>query len=567
MNNAVRVGQLVSVNIGLPQDVSWNGQRVHTGIWKEPTAGPAMVRRLNIDGDGQGDLNGHGGENRAVLVYQTQAYDYWKSHLGRDDLTAGSFGENFTVDGLPDDEVCIGDRYRIGDAVFEVTQPRVTCFRVGMRLGEPAMPNLLVAHHRPGFYLRVLTEGSVSAGDDILLVERGPRALSVAAVDALLYLPDRDVDTLRKAVDIPALSPGWVQSFRDLLTPPETVHAVGWNGFRTLRVRATHRETSDVLSVLLESGDGTALPAATPGQYLTLRVPGAGAPAPLRSYSLSGGFADGTYRISIKRDAHGLLSAWLHDHVRAGTTLDAAAPRGEFVLSGGEEPIVLLSAGIGCTPVLAMLHELAAHRSARQVVWVHTTRDRASHAFADEVDELIASLPSAVQHLVYTADGPRLGANTLAAMNLPTGAAVYLCGPTGFMEQMREALVAAGTAPSAVYSESFGARSRINPGVVGAASAVPPHAPAGEPGTGPAVTFARSGLAAPWSPRFTSLLDFAEACDVPTRYSCRSGVCHICVTDVMSGETDYVQQPLEVPPAGSVLICSAVPTTGVVLDL
>ena len=124
---------LVSVNVGLPKDVPWNNRTVHTGAWKQPVAGPRMVRRLNVDGDGQGDLGGHGGENRAVLVYQIDSYRHWASEFNRDDLVAGLLGENFTVDGLPDDEVCIADRYRIGQAIFEVTQRRVTCYRAGGR--------------------------------------------------------------------------------------------------------------------------------------------------------------------------------------------------------------------------------------------------------------------------------------------------------------------------------------------------------------------------------------------------------------------------------------------------
>jgi MOSC domain-containing protein YiiM len=211
------VARLLSLNVGMPKDVPWQGRTVHTGIFKYPVDGPRIVRRLNVDGDGQGDLAGHGGEIRAVLVYQRESYEYWRRHLGRDDLEYGRFGENFTVDGLPDDEVCIGDRYRIGEAEFEVTQPRVTCFRVGMSLGEPAMPALMVAHHRPGFYFRVIKEGMVRAGDEIVRTRVGPHRMSVAAVDALLYLPDRDPSQLRTAVDIPALSPGWQGSFRDLL--------------------------------------------------------------------------------------------------------------------------------------------------------------------------------------------------------------------------------------------------------------------------------------------------------------------------------------------------------------
>lgn len=279
---------LLSVNVGMPKDVSWQGRTVHTGAWKSPVHGPRMVRRLNIDGDGQGDLAGHGGDIRAVLVYQLQSYRYWRKQLGRDDLTFGSFGENFTVDGLPDDEVCIGDRYRIGEAEFEVTQPRVTCYRVGMRLGEPTMAALLVAHHRPGFYLRVLTEGHVQVGDEITLIRKGPEELSVADTDALLYLPDRDPALLHKALNIPALSPGWQQSFRELATAQrpgqepgwpgagagnrQHREEPGWPGFKALRVARIVPETPTVSSIYLDTTDGTPLPEARAGQYLSLRL-------------------------------------------------------------------------------------------------------------------------------------------------------------------------------------------------------------------------------------------------------------------------------------------------------
>ena len=248
-------GQLLSLNVGLPKDVAWQGRTVHTGIWKSPVAGPRMVRRLNIDGDGQGDLAGHGGEMRAVLVYQRDSYEHWRKHLNRDELEFGSFGENFTVDGLPDDEVCVGDRYRIGGAEFEVTQPRVTCFRVGMRLGEPAMPSLLVAHRRPGFYLRVISEGPVAAGDEIVRTRTGVHALSVAAIDGLLYLPGRDLEMLRQAVTVEALSPGWQQSFREMLAAteagapvdsPEVGAEPGWSGFRPLTVTRVEPETAAI---------------------------------------------------------------------------------------------------------------------------------------------------------------------------------------------------------------------------------------------------------------------------------------------------------------------------------
>src|SRR6266496_943529 len=230
-----RSGSLLSVNVGVPQDLVWHGRTVHTAVWKRPVAGPRMVRRLNIDGDRQGDLAGHGGEHRAVFVYQIESYRYWQDQLGRDDFGYGQFGENFTVQGLADDRVCIGDRYRIGDAVFEVTQPRVTCYRVGIRLADPRMPALLVSHRRPGFYFRVLTEGAVQAGDEIIKLAPGPEGMTVAEIDALLYLPGHPRQQVLRALRIPALSPGWQASFREIAGQP------GERAAGLARVPATHR--------------------------------------------------------------------------------------------------------------------------------------------------------------------------------------------------------------------------------------------------------------------------------------------------------------------------------------
>jgi ferredoxin-NADP reductase/MOSC domain-containing protein YiiM len=570
------VGRLVSVNVGMPKNVQWRGKAVYTGIWKTPVEGPVMVRRINIDGDGQGDLTGHGGEQRAVMVYQAESYDFWKTYLSRDDLAPGHFGENFTVTGLADDEVCIGDRYRIGNAEFEVTQPRVTCFRIGLRLNEPEMPNLLVAQHRPGFYFRVITEGHVRAGDDIVRTRRGRHELSVADVDALLYLPDRDIERIRKVVDVPALSPGWQQSFNDMLAAHENSNTAtappigvepGWNGFRALRVTAIDRESENVLSIRLDADDQTSLPRPLPGQYLTVRIPGAADPAPLRSYSLSGDPGAGFYRISVKREEHGLASRWLHAHIQPGSVIEAAAPRGHFYLADDGTPAVLISAGIGATPVLAMLHALAAAGSERDIWWLHTTRNRETQAFASEVTTLIDSLPHARQQVFYTEPHGRLEQRSIAALGLPTDAAAYLCGPTQFMSDMRDALTSTGFDPVRIHSELFGGLPAINPGVVDTGQRKPPHPPAGTPGSGPSITFSRSGLTVNWSSDYNNILDLAEACDVPTRFSCRSGVCHVCVTGLVAGATTYVQSPLEPPEQGTVLICSAAPETDVVLDL
>jgi ferredoxin-NADP reductase/MOSC domain-containing protein YiiM len=577
------MASVVSVNVGLPKDVTWDDRTVHTGIWKSPVAGPVMLRRLNLDGDGQGDLAGHGGEQRAVLAYQVESYRHWERFLGRDELAPGAFGENLTIEGLNDDEVCIGDRYRIGQAELEVTQPRVTCFRVGLRLGEPRMPSLLVAHHRPGFYLRVITEGLLRAGDEIVRTVRGRHALSVAEIDALLYLPDRDVARLRAAVDIPALSPGWRGSFEDLIAGGASGPAVaagpfppGWPGFQTLTVTEVATESAAITSIYLDRR-GQGLPPARAGQFLTLRVPEAGEPAPVRSYSLSGDPAGHGYRISIKREPHGLVSQYLHSHLRPGAQVEVAAPRGDFVLDAGTNPVLLVSAGVGVTPVLAMLHQLSAERTTRPVWWIHTTHEASTHAFATEARDLLRSLPDARSLVFYsTPDRPpeaasgirigRLTAEVIESLGLPSDASAYVCGPEQFMDDVTTALLAARLSSSRIHTERFGSRAAINPGVVGSTGRSP-HPPQGPPGDGPLVTFARSGLSAAWSDGFGSVLELAEACDVPTQWSCRTGVCHTCVTAVLSGGAAYFTPPLEEPAAGELLICSARPTSDLVVDL
>jgi ferredoxin-NADP reductase/MOSC domain-containing protein YiiM/ferredoxin len=575
---------LLSVNVGMPKDVPWHGKTVYTGVWKQPVAGPRLVRRLNIDGDGQGDKQGHGGEQRAVLVYQVQSYAHWREHFGRDDLGYGSFGENLTVDGLPDDEVCIGDRYRIGEAEFEVTQPRVTCYRVGIRLAEPDMAALLVSHHRPGFYMRVITEGHIQAGNAILKTRTGPGALSVADTDALLYLPGHDPAKLRVALRIPALSPGWQGSFRDLLAAAEDAGSgsssstePAWPGFRKLRVAKVVRETDQVSSIYLTAADSAALPAARPGQYLTLRISDAGQPAPVRSYSLSSATDEGTYRISVKQEPHGVASGYLNHDLRPGATLDVAAPRGDFVLDEVAGPVLLIAAGIGVTPVLSMLYQLAADHSQRAIWWLYGARGPGEHPFAAEAHTLLATLPNARAEVFYSAATPaelsgahatpgRLTKEALAGLAIPPSASAYVCGPASFMADMRDALTAIGLRPAAIHTELFGALGAINPGITGQVSR-PPHQPPGPPESGPLVTFARSGISTAFGADWRSVLDLADACDVPTRWSCRTGVCHTCVTPLLSGDISYAPDPLELPADGQVLICCARPSTDIVLDM
>ncbi|MBX5184177.1 MOSC domain-containing protein [Rhizobium sp. NZLR5] len=584
--------RLLSVNVGLPRDITWQGKIVNTAIWKTPVDGPRMVRRLNVDGDGQADLAGHGGEGRAVFVYQIDSYRYWQEQLRRDDFVYGQFGENFTIDGLPDAEVCIGDRYRIGAALFEVTQPRVTCYRLGIRMDEPQMAALLVKHGRPGFYLRVLEEGDVRAGDEITKVASGPEGMSIFAINALLYMPGHPRDQLERALRIPTLSAGWRGSFEALLKQRREEGATtgnaglaaasgpppAWRGFRPMRVSRKVRESGNVTSLLLEPTDGQPVTAALPGQFVVLRFGPASAPAMMRSYSLSGEPSASHYRVSVKREPHGLAGCYIDDELQIGDIVQASAARGSFTLRPGASPIVLLSAGIGVTPVLAMLHVLAAEASTRQVWWLYATRNGREHPFAEEARGLLGTLAHHRSHIRYSLPDPedrpkldfdaygRLDVQSLRALDLPRDCDVYICGPSTFMSDLTVGLIALGIAPDRIHSEMFGAGPSITPGM-SASPPRPPHSPAGSPGSGPLVSFARTGLNVRWEPTFQSLLELAEACDVPVRWSCRTGVCHTCETGLVAGSVDYRPDPVDAPADGNVLICCSKPKGDIVIDL
>jgi ferredoxin-NADP reductase/MOSC domain-containing protein YiiM len=587
------MARLLSVNVGLPRDIVWKGRIVRTAIWKDPIQGRCWVSRLNLDGDGQADLGGHGGEQRAVFVYQIESYRHWAEQLKRTDFVHGQFGENFTIEGLPDDAVCIGDRFQIGGALFEVTQPRVTCYRVGIRTNEPRMPALLTSSGRPGFYFRVLQEGEVGASDEIVRVGEATERMTIAEINALLYSPNHPRDRLQRALRIEALSPGWRGSFEALLrsettaggsgnaglVPAAAAHPVA-PGFQPLRVVAIDRESADILSVSMRSRDGKPLPQALPGQYVVLRLRRTSSSSPLlRSYSLSGPPSREGYRISVKIEPNGAAGTYLSDHVRVGDVLDVSAPRGTFVLQSGKRPVVLLSGGIGATPVLAMLHALAAARSARPVLWLHAARDGQHHPFAAEVRRLMPLLTHGRHYVCYSSPDRRdkMGGDFDAAgrpsrslldkIGIARQADVYICGPNRFMADMKEALAKLGVAHERVHTEIFSGGEPMNPGFASTVARAP-HPPESDASTGPLVSFARSGIAAHWNASaYQSILELAEACDVPVRWSCRTGVCHNCESGLVSGAVAYGPEPLDQPADGNLLICCSQPTNDVVIDL
>ena len=351
-------------------------------------------------------------------------------------------------------------------------------------------------------------------------------------------------------------------------------------GFRSLAVTAVDHESADVISLTMRSADRQPLPTALPGQYVVLRLqPTAGGPPLFRCYSLSDAPSTERYRISVKVEPNGAAGTFLRDHVRVGDSLDVSSPRGSFILQPGEHPVVLLSAGIGATPVLAMLHVLAAARSRRQVLWLHAARDGQHHPFAAEVRRLMLALPHGRSFVCYSKPDfhDKMGENFDATGHLSRSvfdefdisreADVYLCGPTRFMSDMKEVLATLEVARQRIHVEIFVGSESITPGVIGVATRAP-HLPNDDANTGPVVSFARSLIAAHWSASaYQSILELAEACDLPVRWSCRTGVCHTCESGLISGSVNYDPDPLDPSAAGNLLICCSRPVKDVVIDL
>jgi len=460
-------------------------------------------------------------------------------------------------------------------------------------MNNPQMPALLVSHKRPGFYFRVIEEGEIGAGDEIVKVAEGPERVTVQEIDGLLYLPGRSLDELQRALRIQSLSAGWKGSLAALAAAeekhgqsgnaglaPSSTPPPAWPGFRSLRVAAVERESFDVLSFVLESEDRSPLPEPLPGQFLVFKLQLDGDSGPiLRSYSMSGPPDAETYRVSVKRST-GAGSRYFHDSIRQGDLLQVSAPRGSFTLARGNNPVVLLSAGIGATPVLAMLHSLVAAGtdSTREVWWCYATRNGREHPFAAEARALLNDLPRSHAFIAYSkpedadqqgqdydASG-HLTISLLQRLQIPKGADFYLCGPAAFLSDFTTQLKLWDVPDSSIHSERFGAESSITPGIASTPS-IPPHSPSGSVGTGPMVSFIRSGLTVPWSSQYGGLLEFAEACDVPVRWACRTGVCHMCESGLIDGEISYAPEPLERPAEGNVLICCSSPLTAVELDL
>ncbi|RBQ07849.1 MOSC and FAD-binding oxidoreductase domain-containing protein [Pedobacter miscanthi] len=578
--------RLISVNVGLPQEIEWRGQTVRTSIFKKPVSGQIFAGRLNLEGDGQADLIGHGGEHRALMVYQKEAYNFWKSLLGRDNIVYGQFGENLTVEDLPDNEVCIGDRYRIGTALFEVTQPRVTCYKVGISLGADDLPFLMVKHKRPGFYLRVLIEGYVQAGDTIHKIQPGAEGMTVAQISDLLYLNDHPQELLLRALKIPALSWGWQDSFRKLLQTaiqPDinendgkaglSVPKTEWSGFRDFKISKTERITETIRAFELEPKEVSAPISFIPGQYIAALIYVKGENLGLiRSYSLCGSSDNPVLRIAVKKIDNGKVSRHMHEELKIGDTIGISMPRGTFTMDPMQRHIAFFSAGVGVTPFLPMLYKIASSKGPEKIWWVHSCRNSDNEAFRTEIKSLNDQIPNLQRLMIYSSPlekdilgsdydlKGRINTEAINDLQLPGDTEIYICGPLGYNDKVTEALSPNVISPSQIHSEQFiplKETKRNHSDLI----AQPNNSPAKN------ISFLKSNLRIAWEDSFKSILELAENYGIPVNWSCRAGICRRCQTSILSGETSYAIEPLSPLPESQVLICCSRPVTDIVLDL
>ncbi len=576
--------KVISVNVGLPRTVQWKGTAVSTGIFKAPVSGRVRLRTLNLDGDGQADLSVHGGPNKALYAFPAEHYAYWHRELPDMALPWGVFGENLTTEGLNEEAVKIGDRFLIGSTEVVVTQPRLPCFKLGLRFGRDDIIKRFLASGRTGFYFKVATEGEIAAGDPIILSQRAMDSVSVTEITRLYAHDKDDLDGLRRIVAVAALPGDWRDYFNDQINQltarslSRAAQTPAWAGFRPFTVQEKVRESDDVSSFHLVPEDGQSLSPYLPGQYLTVRVPIPGRERPaVRSYSLSDAPRADHYRLTIKRIAprsadaqapSGLVSAHFHDRLAVGDRIEAKAPSGSFTIdiTQHDRPVVLIGGGIGITPLISMLNSIVAANSPRETWLLYGIRSDRDYIMRTELEAVATSHPNIHLHIFYSRpsgemDDPgvhsgRINLGAMRRLMSSNAHDFYVCGPPSMMASVTGDLAAWGVPADRVHTEAFGPAT-VKQSVRG---------PANQPACGIDVMFARSGVAALWSRCNSPLLVLAEEHSVAIDFGCRAGSCGTCVTRLLSGSVRYLHEPNAPLQGGEILPCIAVPAEPLSLD-
>jgi uncharacterized protein len=558
------------------------GRQVMTSIVREPIPGP-----LQIGPEGPVD-NSTAVHTEHTLAFPADHYDFWARELGvpRDSWRWAWWGENLTVTGVDEGMLRIGDWVKIGSAEFEVTSPRVPCFKVAWRVGQPDSFLLrMMETGRVGFHLAVLKPGLVSLGDAIEFASPQPGNITVADLSRLLLSTSiADVEKLRATLAISALgkkAAGAVRRRLALIEDRERMRVGRWRGWRRFILARIDDEIAGVRSFHLQPNDDQPLAPPAPGQFLSVKTERKGEPDLVRSWSISDvDLQSRRYRITIKAIENGAGSGRMHQQLRVGDVIWSRPPAGQFVLDrSGHRRIALFSAGIGVTPMMMMLKAyIERGQGAPPLAWVQVATNGRTHPFKAEIAALLAQIPDVRRIIYYTRpdhadrldiDYDRAGRPTAEDLRELFGATyplnlfgrelpfpgketeVYVCGPQGFQELVRDSLLVIGVKPSDIRSEAFIVRT------VGGAGLPPVIEKA-------TVRFTQSGMTADWyADDGQTLLDLAETAGLTPPYACRSGLCQSCECEITAGDVQYDPKPSIALERGRVLICCARPATEV----
>ena len=544
---------------------------VRSGFVKTRVSGTIEAGVSGFTGDEQADLRVHGGPDMAIYAYALSHYRDWTTEFPEhaELWGAGALGENLAMDGWDETDVCIGDIVQVGHTLLQVTRPRKPCFKLALRFDDLRLPRRLVEAGRCGWYYRVLRSGSIAAGDEATLVSRLYPNWTVRRVNDLSIACDADLADLRELAGLAELAGNWRAQVQAAALAREA--AARQNAFREFNVIGVRNETAQIRSFELAPADDRGIPPAVPGQHLVIRS-GASGQKTSRPYSISAVTAT-HLQISVKRKTGG-FSEWLHESVKAGDRLSVLGPRGAFKLdTSTDAPLVLISAGVGITPMMAMLQAATTNNGARivpaSVSFVHAARNSDLQAFRAQLSDIGARHPSVRFHTRFsqplvtdrigvTHDSVgRIDKDLIRAIVAPLGACnVYVCGPVGFMSDISAWINDVGTAGIRVMCEFFGPTAGKKPA---AGQARRPQRAR--------VAFARSERSLHINGTGT-LLELAEANNITVNSDCRSGVCGACVAKVISGEVGYECEPTAPVAEGEALLCCGFPLTeDLVLDL
>jgi ferredoxin-NADP reductase/MOSC domain-containing protein YiiM len=528
------------------------------------------VTKRGLIGDEQADLAVHGGADKAVYAYPAVHYPSWLEEFPEHAALwgPGSLGENLSVSGCDESNIAIGDVFRLGSAILQVTQPRKPCFKLALRFGgDQRIAPRMIRQSRTGWYCRVLEDGCFGPGDAFEQLERPHSEWSVKRVNETAYDVTATTETLQAVAALPALSAAWRAQTNSAAASISKWRAVA--DFRRFVLVEARDESASIRSLSFAPADGGDIPPHQPGQHVQIKLRSGGSDF-IRRYTISSVPVSKSLRVSVKREASGLASRLLHQ-LQIGQQIEISKPQGRFVFDRkAGRPVVLLSAGVGITPMISMLHAAVtqdgSHPFVPQVLFCHVVRNGAEHAFREQFAASLAKHPNTISRIFYSRPSEedrqlrrfdqegRLRIEDIGPF-VTAEHDFYLCGPASFMATIRSELVKQGVPESHIKAETFdfgagGAqRFDFSPDALRRFKSKA------------TVRFGERGKRLAWTPEDGTLLELAEKHEVTVSSDCRMGLCGTCAARIVLGEVTHLGLDGSGPADGEALLCRAIPRT------